>query len=187
MVFCYNPLQSAQALMLGMYPRDNSSTTQTVELFTMETANDYMTVNPKCVDYLHDYTFCLHETGSGSSSPSLPCSICPRSANYSTAFKRSTTWTSHYNNVTAPLLAQVNTATGFDIDVDDLDHFCDCLNTHYCHGLEWPSGISDTLFRSLWSELSWQAYNMFKFPSVEENAQTGIGHLLRELWQVRCV
>ena len=49
-------VQSAQALMLGMYPRSNSSTTQTVELFTMEAANDYMTVNPKCVDNLHVHT-----------------------------------------------------------------------------------------------------------------------------------
>ena len=40
-------MQSAEALMLGMYPLNNNSTTQTVELFTMDPTNDYMTVNPK--------------------------------------------------------------------------------------------------------------------------------------------
>ena len=35
--------------MLGMYPPNSSSTTQTVELFTMDETYDYMKINPKYV------------------------------------------------------------------------------------------------------------------------------------------
>ena len=48
-------MQSAEALMLGMYPLNNNSTTQTVELFTMDPTNDYMTVNPKWVTTVLNY------------------------------------------------------------------------------------------------------------------------------------
>ena len=112
-------------------------------------------------------------------------SLCPRIANYSTEFMSSANWTAHFNNVTQPLLEEVKAKTNFEVDEDGLDHFCDCLNTHYCHGFHWPGNLDTDLFHRLWGELSWQRYNMFKFPSVSENAQVGIGYLLRELWQVR--
>jgi hypothetical protein len=44
--------------------------------------------------------------------------------------------------------------------------------------------VNSDLYHRLWAELTWQAYGQFKYPSVEENAQAGIGYLLRELWQV---
>ena len=114
----------------------------------------------------------------------LFCSLCPKIANYTADFKRSSNWTSHYSSITEPLLAAVKTATNFDVDQDDLDHFCDCLRTHYCHKLAWPQGMNNDLYNRLWAELTWQAYSQFKYPSIEENAQAGIGYLLRELWQV---
>ena len=112
------------------------------------------------------------------------CSLCPRIANYTADFKHSSNWTSHYTSVTEPLLAQVKSVTNFAVDEDDLDHFCDCLRTHYCHRLGWPQGMNSSIYNALWTELTWQAYSQFKHPTVEENAQAGIGHLLRELWQV---
>lgn len=112
------------------------------------------------------------------------CSLCPRAANYSADFLNSANWTSHYNSTTQSLLTAIKAATNFVVDEDDLDHFCDCLNTHYCHGLQWPTGMTSDLFHKLWAELAWQRYSMLKFPSVEENAKVGIGYLLRELWQV---
>lgn len=42
--------QSAQALLFGMYPLLDNTTTQTVEMFTMDTDFDYMTVNSKYVN-----------------------------------------------------------------------------------------------------------------------------------------
>ena len=72
------------------------------------------------------------------------------------------------------------------LDEDDLDHFADCLRTHHCHGLPWPKGMTEDLYNKAWAEFSWQVYNMFKYPSVQANAQVGIGFLLKEMWQV-CV
>ena len=33
-------------------------------------------------------------------------------------------------------------------------------------------------------ELAWQFYNSFKYPSIQENAQVGIGFLLNDIWKV---
>ena len=40
------------------------------------------------------------------------------------------------------------------------------------------------LYSRAWEELSWQFFSQDKYPSVEENARTGIGFLLRKIWQV---
>ena len=40
------------------------------------------------------------------------------------------------------------------------------------------------LYSRAWEELSWQFFSQAKYPSVEENARTGIGFLLRKIWQV---
>ena len=69
-------------------------------------------------------------------------------------------------------------------DQPDLDHFCDCLRTHKCHGLSWPKGMTEDLYEQSWMEFSWQFYNSFKYPSLPENAQVGIGFLLNDIWQV---
>ena len=41
--------QSAQALLFSMFPLVNNSTTQTVQLFTMDSTFEYMTINPTYV------------------------------------------------------------------------------------------------------------------------------------------
>ena len=70
------------------------------------------------------------------------------------------------------------------IGEDDLDHFSDCLRTYQCHNLPWPQGMTMELSNLAWRELSWQFFNMYSYPSVEANAQVGIGFLMREIWQV---
>ena len=104
--------------------------------------------------------------------------------NYSDNFHNSTMWTGHYSTTKA-LLNDIKLATNFSVDEDDLDHFSDCLRTHYCHSLAWPKGMTYNLYNRTWTEVAWQFYNSFKYPSVSENAQVGIGFLLKELWQVR--
>ena len=39
--------QSAEALMLGMYPPSSGSVTEVVELHTLDTEYDYITANPR--------------------------------------------------------------------------------------------------------------------------------------------
>ncbi len=67
---------------------------------------------------------------------------------------------------------------------DDLNHFSDCLRTHRCHNLSWPKGMTESLYNRCWAELTWQVFTFFKYPSVSENAQVGIGFLLKEMWKV---
>ena len=70
------------------------------------------------------------------------------------------------------------------IDKNDLDHFADCLVTHKCHGASWPDGMTEDLYEQTWTENAWQFYNSFKYPSLRDNAQVGIGFLLLDIWQV---
>ena len=69
-------------------------------------------------------------------------------------------------------------------DEDGLDHFSDCLLTHQCHQLSWPAGMTSQLADECWAELSWQYYNLYQYPSPQENSIVGIGFLLKEFWQV---
>ena len=119
-------------------------------------------------------------------------------------FRNSSVWNSH-QNVTKAVLEAISKAVNFPVgmkqdfnrglkfptspppyvtDEDDLDHFADCLRTYRCHNLSWPQGMTEKLYNMTWQELSWQIFTMFTYPSVQDNAQVGIGFLLREIWQV---
>ena len=76
-------------------------------------------------------------------------------------------------------------ATTTYVGEDDLDHFANCLRTHKCHDQPWPQGMTEELYNMTWQEFSWQMFNMFAYPSVQANAQVGIGFLLKEIWQVK--
>ena len=66
----------------------------------------------------------------------------------------------------------------------DLEKFVDCLTTYYCHNLTWPKGMTDKLYNISWNEMSWQTFTFFKYPTVANNSQVGIGFLLRDIWKV---
>jgi len=148
--------QSAEALMLAMYP-PNGSYTETVELHTMDRTYDDMTANP---------------------------TLCPKFEEYSQDFLMSDKMKEHFSTTTKPLLDKISAAINFTVDQQGLDHFCDCLRTHKCHGLPWPKGMTEDLYQQSWMELAWQFYNSFKYPSIQENAQVGIGFLLNDIWKV---
>lgn len=44
--------------------------------------------------------------------------------------------------------------------------------------------MTEDLYEQIWTEDAWQFYNLFKYPSLQENAQVGIGFLLLDIWQV---
>ena len=69
-------------------------------------------------------------------------------------------------------------------DLGNFSHFVDCLQTHHCHGLSWPKGMTEDLYDACFAELSWQMYSLYKYPSVAEMAVVGIGFLLKEIWTV---
>ena len=60
----------------------------------------------------------------------------------------------------------------------------DCLRTHRCHGLPWPKGMTEELYDRGFTELSWQTYSLYKYPTVAEMAVVGIGFLLKKIWMV---
>lgn len=130
-------------------------------------------------------------------------SLCPKFGEYELEFKGSSVWLNH-QNVTKAVLNKISQAINFTvgrlmiagtlvdrtttlytyIGEEDLDHFADCLRTHHCHNLPWPPGMTEQLYNMTWQEFSWQVFSMFAYPSVQANAQVGIGFLLKEIWQV---
>lgn len=46
--------------------------------------------------------------------------------------------------------------------------------------------MTEKLYNMSWQEVSWQIFSSFAYPSVQANAQVGIGFLLKEIWQVMC-
>ena len=104
-VFCH--CQSAEALMLGMYP-PNGSTTQVVELHTLDTKYDYITANAKYVDHLFN-THCMEV-----SVIALWCSLCPKFAEYQAEFWSSSVWKDH-QNITNAILNAISQAIHFPV------------------------------------------------------------------------
>ena len=49
-----------------------------------------------------------------------------------------------------------------------------------------PKGMTKDLYDAIWDEMSWQYYNLYKYPSVEDNARVSIGFLLKHIWKVYC-
>jgi hypothetical protein len=145
--------QSAEALMLGMYPPNDNTLTEIVKLHTLDTTYDYITANPN---------------------------LCPRFGEYASEFRNSSVWNAH-QNVTKALLDAISQAINYKIDEADLDHFCDCLRTYHCHDLPWPRGMTEKLYDMSWQELSWQFFSQFAYPSVQANTRVGIGFLLKEI------
>eukprot|EP00731_Ephydatia_muelleri_P020867 Em0013g594a len=148
-------LMSAESVILGMFP-PNGSMTEVLHINTMDQSIDSITPNDV---------------------------LCPKFGEYEKQFLNSPVWLNHYNAVTYPLLTAVSKAVNFTVDENGLDHFSDCLLTHQCHQLPWPPGMTAQLADECWTELAWQYYNLYQYPSPQENSIVGIGFLLKEFWQ----
>ncbi|KAL5471128.1 hypothetical protein EMCRGX_G029211 [Ephydatia muelleri] len=148
-------LMSAEALILGMFP-PNGSQTEVLRINTLDQSIDYISPNPM---------------------------LCPKLGEYQKEFFDSPVWLSHYKAVTYPLLTAVSNAINFTVDQDSFEHFSDCLRTHKCHELPWPPGMTSDLYDACWTELAWQYYSQYQYPSPKDISVVGIGFLLKEFWK----
>lgn len=44
--------------------------------------------------------------------------------------------------------------------------------------------MTEELYQEILQEVTWQNYQPFKYPSIQDNARVGIGFLLRNIWSV---
>ncbi|XP_032220506.2 counting factor 60 [Nematostella vectensis] len=153
-------MQSAQALILGMYPPATiaSDRAQVADINTMD----------KLFDSIEPNTM-----------------LCPKLSEYNHGFLKTDMWRHHYNGITKPLLLEVQKALGSNktLDIDGLDDLVDCIHTHQCHGFAIPPGITDDLFKRMVDELLYRWNSMYLYPSREKYATVGIGFLIKDIWQ----
>ena len=100
-------LQSAESLILGMYPPD-PSLTDVFDLYTVAIDRQFMIPNPKLVKYWLYKQVYYYGTA-------LCFRICPMYQKYVNEFTNSSIWTKHTGTVTKALFEDIKKATGFEI------------------------------------------------------------------------
>lgn len=155
-------LQSGETVLMGMYPPQlqvNDPQKNIIwEVNTMDITFDDMTPNP---------------------------AVCPKYQQYQEQLLEDPGYKAHYESVTLPLLKQVATAIGEDAswanDASIVSVF-DCLNSHLCHDFDIPEGFTQELYEAVVAEATYNWRQQFSYPTVQANAQAGIGFILQEVW-----
>mmetsp|Transcript_2944 Transcript_2944/g.7196 ORF Transcript_2944/g.7196 Transcript_2944/m.7196 type:complete len:426 (-) Transcript_2944:25-1302(-) len=152
----YRTLQSAESLILGLYPIRNGQY-ELIDIHIMDSQLDDMVCNP---------------------------TLCPKYGAYVNELKQSALWKKHFAKVTVPLAKKIAAAFGSKYtDETDMSQVLDCLNTHICHGFPVPDDVDEELYQQVMDDATWQNNQQWVFPSNVENAKLGIGFLLREIFQ----
>ncbi|XP_031564393.1 counting factor 60-like [Actinia tenebrosa] len=153
-------MQSAQSLMLGMYPPSTimSDRTHVLDINTRDQTFDNIEPNAR---------------------------LCPKLSEYNRDFLKSPEWQNHYNSVVKPLLEEVRKAIGVNrsLTMENLQDLVDCVHTHQCHGYEIPPGITDSLFQRMVNEVLYFWNSQYRYPSIQQFAKAGIGFLVNDMWQ----
>ncbi|XP_074614562.1 counting factor 60-like [Acropora palmata] len=152
--------QSAQALALGLFPppAPSSDKAQIFDIHVMDINYDDMEPNP---------------------------TLCPKLGQYQRECYNTDSWKKHYQQFTAPLLAEVQTALGlkYNLTSEALLHIADCLLTHICHGFPIPPNMTQDLVNRVTAEVEFWWYTMMNYPSPQKYAKVGIGFLIAEMWK----
>ena len=98
--------------MLGMYPPNGSTTTEVVELHTLDTMYDYIIANPTYATFTRTHT---HLT----KSPIFR--LCPKFGEFSAEFWNSSVWKDH-QNVTDAVLEAISKAVNFPVGKSNPTH-----------------------------------------------------------------
>ena len=101
-------LQSAESLILGMYPPD-PSLTDVFDLYTVDIDRQFMMPNPMLVKY------CCCTSKCSFNGTALCYRMCPMYKKYMDEFTNSSIWTKHTGTVTKALFEDIKKATGFEI------------------------------------------------------------------------
>jgi len=147
-------VQSAQSLFMGMY---NTSTIgpQIVNIQTMDRHNDDMTIN----DWL-----------------------CPITDQYQTEAANSEGYLNHVKTVMEPLYDQMSAFYGVPVTDDNFNDLLDCSVVYYCNGFTLPDGVDGSFILSMNQAQAWQWSYTYAYPDVQTGAQTGIGFLIKDIY-----
>lgn len=152
-------IQSAQAIMLGLYPpatrQNQTSVAQLVDFFTVDIDVDNMTPNAR---------------------------NCPKLSYYQQMVAETEEWLAHVHTVSKPLFDKfVALIPGI---VPDLNSMYDCLNAHLCHQLPVPANVTEELYAELEAEIVWQSHTSMSFPTTQAYSQAGIGFFIQDVSNV---
>lgn len=134
-------LQSAQALLRGMYPwtnQANPSATNFVDMYTVDAAREWLYPNP---------------------------GNCPLLAKFEAEGKQSSAYTGYISSTLTPLMAQLSkyygvAAAGMTSPIATFD----CLSAHKCHKFPVPGDLPDDLYNQIVAAMEFEYKYTYNYP-----------------------
>jgi len=147
-------IQSAQSMLLGLYPPDTSlNETEILDIFIRDTDLDDLVEN---------------------------CQLCPKLCQVNDEAKTSSAYKTHIETVTLPFLKQLSKIFGYNVTLDKFSHLMDCLVTHVCHSFSIPNGASAIYDQGV-NETVWLTNYTMSYPNITYHARLGIGFLISDI------
>lgn len=133
-------LQSAQALLRGMYPWTNgASSTNFVDMYTVDAAREWLYPNP---------------------------GNCPQLAQYEAEAKKSAAYTGYIGSTLTPLMAEL--AKYYNVPAARMTSpiaTFDCLSAHKCHKMPIPGDLPDDLYKQIVAAMEFEYKYTYNYPS----------------------
>ena len=150
-------LQSAQALIRGLYPWTNQlNTTEMLDIYTVDAAREYLFPN----------------TGN-----------CAKLASYEAQAKTSVAYQSWVSTVLVPLMQQASTYYGLPMaNMPSPINVFDCLSAHRCHNYPLPGNLPDSLYNQVVQALEWEYKYVYNYPDRLSYGRLAMGQLYLEVF-----
>ena len=133
-------LQSAQALLRGMYPwtTQSGSNSNFVDVYTVDAAREWLYPNP---------------------------GNCPQLAKYEADAKQSAAYTGYISSTLTPLMAKLAQYYSVPANrmVSPITAF-DCLSAHKCHKFPLPGDLPDDLYKQIVSAMEFEYKYTYNYP-----------------------
>eukprot|EP01099_Mayorella_cantabrigiensis_P005422 TRINITY_DN433_c0_g1_i2.p1 TRINITY_DN433_c0_g1~~TRINITY_DN433_c0_g1_i2.p1 ORF type:complete len:196 (-),score=44.60 TRINITY_DN433_c0_g1_i2:99-686(-) len=81
-----------------------------------------------------------------------------------------------------PLWDQMSILYGVAVSQDNFNDLLDCSVVYYCNNFTLPEGVDGPFILSMNQAQAWQWSYTYAYPNVEIGAQTGIGFLIKDIY-----
>lgn len=150
-------LQSAQALLRGLYPWvDRLNSSEIIDFTTVDAAREYLYPN----------------TGN-----------CPKLGAYEAQSKTTDEYKRWVDDHLMPTMTQVSTYYGLPMNqMPSPINVFDCLSAHFCHNYPVPGNLPPSLHAQVVQMLEWQYRYTYNYPDYTSYGRLAMGQFYTELY-----